>query len=286
MTPADRTAYESWLEAGELDGWITPLIIVGARDENTALFPGFSDELSDRQQIENEIRKRLGLAPVDLRLNSVDIPFYGRWLADDAIFADVIQLLGICSGVHPIAVTVFLLLVYFGARSRRHLFQTTAAYFLGLLVSEWMGWHLFNWRGDIETWTAVARLMAGAVSLLGAVVGLAVFVRSSAVPARQVEVFTCWWILLMAHLMDQSLTNWTLSLAADYGQASWLTPFTGWRVGAAGALVAVPIVHVLLIDLTPRARRVLCLLGGLLLLQIGLTLCCARNFSGYGAFWY
>ncbi len=278
-----KQMYRSWLTAVNYKVHVTPLIVVGAGSQSAAIFPGFGEEVAGREMVENAIRARLGLAPVDLGLSSIKIPLLGTWIADDETPSAVARVCGVLSGFHVLALVWFLIaLISFGADKRQQTILVIA-YVGSAMWAEYMGWLIYPWRGDHLTGLSVIRLVFGILLAIVSCSCLYRFVNNQTQFQRH-----SWWLvvigLLLFHSIDQIMTNWTMHIQRSFADGQLVTYF-----GTAGLvhilLAGIPIIYVMTLKLTTRDVRLVCLLIGLFVGQAAMILLFARQFSGYGPFW-
>ena len=278
--PADwLNTYQSWLLACNQTELITPLIVVGAGSENPHVYPGFGEEIESREPIENDIRQRLGLAPITLANSSIRLPVFGTLLVDDVSPQNVSKIVGILGGIHPVSWLMLCMVVYLNAGDRRTRTHAFVSYVCVALVLEALGLWFFGWRGDQGSWMMILRICLGVSTLVVAVILLMKFVTN------KISVKGPWlFSIIVALATEQVLSNWTQSMHHHQGTSDGGT-FLTLAMSVHVVLASLPYLHSMMFPPTPKARRVLCLIMGIALAQWSLILLTARLYSGTGPFW-
>ncbi|PIE02094.1 MAG: hypothetical protein CSA81_08920 [Acidobacteria bacterium] len=277
--PEDILSYHSWLKAAKLEEQVTPVIVIGPRNEPWMTY-GFMNEDTDREPIENEIRRRLGLEPLHLKKEAIHFPISGFTILGELTPLWQSVLLGLLSGVLPSA---FLCLLWFIMKTRLNR-KNTLLMFLCYGLTALAGPFLFNTIRLNELLHTVLRLAAGVAWLTFTLYILMGYLKDehSAFGRLTLTVKKSWLVFIGCLLLDLIQMTWLKEL----GQRLHME--THWQGALCSAMPMLLLAGLSFLVTRMRTRalpryKIVYLAVLFLTITWALLLLTGHNFSGYGA---
>ncbi|MCB1053257.1 MAG: hypothetical protein KDC71_21835 [Acidobacteria bacterium] len=295
MDPQAARLYRTYLDEIGEKGILTPLLVVGFNSEKVELFPGFGEALNSREPIENAIRERLGLQPVDLKAEGIRFPVVGLQVLSDLPIPTVNQMLALLSGGLPVSILVFWAMIWAPVR-RTFRFACGASFAFVLanialqLVLFYSGGLRHNWFHSCLRWGLALLLIVWGARLLRHFFLLAGKPLSSD-PQKSTQTSKADGLRLLAQfgsllVAEKLATAWLAEfgyriLASDWSLLTWL----GYGSIIPCLASSIGLIYLRFGEFNPRAKRVASLFCGLIILLLGCFLLFALGFRGYGPLW-
>lgn len=286
-----------WLRAAGRTQMQTPIIVIGANQPKPTVLIGFKDAKSSREPIENSLRSLLGLPPIQLEAESINLPFVGLQIVSDMARSRATELLALIGGIHPAAMGLFLLFLFVPWRcDLRSALGLGSGLLCAIIISEWLFSYPTLRDAFPSIYGVVARILAGLCLLFWSARRLARFFVQPPPPADQTvdkprrlnqrEIISCFLVLVLASCFDQSLTSWTQRMIVTaFGPLESLTIWLLYAVVPGFAVILIALAYRAFGEWTPRAARVASFACALVTLHGALYLLLAHAFDGYGSFW-
>jgi len=205
-------SYASWLGAAKLQEPVTPLIVIGPRSEKPWMSAGFLDEGEDRAPIENEIRRRLELGPIDFESESIRLPVSGFTVMSEVSALWKTLIFGALSGVFP---SIFFFLIWLSILTPFSLSKRLILLATGFIVS--LGFRYFFHEQPLGFVPGLSiRMVTGTIFFCFTVYVLFQYIQSKR------------WVLIERHLNGKGILGlFVLCLFFDLIQTSWLGEMQG-----------------------------------------------------------